>query len=69
VKQEKERKLKKENDQYDIALKEHLKVVDQKEIEKKQAIAAKIQQEKEARDIQLKRLEHRRRKETREEAD
>lgn len=58
MKEEKIKKQKEEDAQYDIYLKEHCKMLDKKEAEKKQKIAEKIAKEKEMRDVQLKKKEH-----------
>lgn len=66
VKDERARKLKQEDNDYFKAEQQHMKLMDEKEIEKVRARAHKIQTEKVSRDDQLKKTQHKRRKEARE---
>ena len=66
AKQVKKMALKAEDQQYDEAQKQHLILLEEREQEKNRAIAEKILQEKISRDAQLKKMEHKKRKEARE---
>ena len=66
AKEQKKLALIEEDKQYDVAQKAHLKLLDERELEKNRAIQSKLLQEKIQRDAQLKKMEHKRRKEARE---
>lgn len=66
AKMAKHEELKKEDQVYFSAQQEHLKLLDQKERDKLEAKQIKIMNEKHSRDEQIKKTEHKRRKEARE---
>jgi hypothetical protein len=66
AKKQKKMELKEEDKAYDEAQKAHLLLLEEREQEKQRQIQNKLLQEKISRDAQLKKMEHKRRKEARE---
>ena len=66
AKEEKAEKLKQEDMAYFQAEQQHLKLMEQKEVEKQRQRSEKIKAEKISRDEQLKKTQHKRRKDARE---